>query len=265
LKVSEGNSQVLVTTHSPVFASGQRFENVRMFRRGEGGDVVHSAASLASVAAEVARISGAALLKPEGVRAKIHQALLWSLSDMFFGSKVIFVEGAEDVAFLSYFLHASDRLDALRAKGVNIVACASKSGMIQAVAIAECLKIPFFLVWDSDGQEDNATRRLKHERDNLALLNVFPVNNPIAFPADDVFTNDYVCWSEEIASRVKRDLGGDWNEINNRACDACGHAPNLGKNSVYISELIVAVLEANKTLDGLERAVTVVNAFAGIE
>jgi predicted ATPase len=264
VKVSEGNSQVLLTTHSPFFASGQRFENVRMFRRAAGGEIVHSSATLDKVAEKYANYSGQAKLKPAGVRAKIHQILLWSLSEMFFASKVVFVEGSEDVAFLNYYMHATDRLDDLRAKGVAVVACSSKSGMIHAAAIANSLCIPFFLMWDSDGQEANPHRREMHRKDNLALLKISGVQGVEPFPEKDTFSDSYVCWKEEIASRLKVDVGEGWAGISDAAHNACGHAPNLGKNSVYISELIAACLEEGVALDGLENTVLAIRKFSGI-
>lgn len=262
VKVSEGNSQVLVTTHSPLFASGQRFENVRMFRRGAAGEIIHSSATLDKVAEHFAAFTGAAKLKPEGVRAKIHQVLLWSLSEMFFASKVVFVEGAEDVAFLTFYMHATDRLDDFRAKGAAIVPCSSKSGMIQASAIAISLGIPFFLVWDSDGHETHETRRNKHQKDNASLLKICGIDDGEPFPHDDVFSERYVAWEDEIAHRVKIDVGDDWEVISGSAHNACGHAPNIGKNSVYISELIAACLEQGKDLQGLNHAVLSIRAFA---
>lgn len=263
MKVAQGNSQVLVTTHSPVFASGERFESVRMFRRDATGKVVHSHASLDEVGQKYAEFTGRPELRPEGVRAKVHQLLLWSLSEMFFASKVVFVEGYEDIAFLTNYMHATDRLDSIRAKGASIVACASKSGMVHAAAIATCLGIPFFLVWDSDGQEENENRRRKHESDNSALLKICGREAEPAFPPDDVFSDSYVCWKQEIASRVKIDVGNDWTEISETARASCGHAPDLGKNSVFISELIATCLERGKDLDGLNSAALKISEFVG--
>lgn len=262
LQISNGNSQIVVTTHNPIFAPGQQFESVRMFRRDGSGRATLSLATLEQVSQEVARIAGGVPVMPRGVRATIHQAMLWSLSDMFFLNRVIFVEGAEDVAFLSYYLQAIGRMDDLRAKGIGFVACAGKSGIIQAAAIAKCLEIPFFIMWDSDGHVTHPQRRTRQENDNLALLKIFSVENPEAFPSDDIFSNDYICWSEEIIQRVIKDLGSDWTKMNEQACNACGHAPDIKKNALYISELIIAVFETGKTLKGLEMACSRILKFS---
>src|SRR5690606_41644362 len=54
--------------------------------------------------------------------------------------------------------------------------------------------------------------------------------------------------------RSKIDVGNDWTEISETARASCGHAPDLGKNSVFISELIATCLERGKDLDGLNSA-----------
>lgn len=76
LRISEGNSQVLVTTHSPYFTSGQHFENVRMLRRSADKSVSQKNATFDAVAKIVADVTGKVQVKPEGMRAKVHQALL---------------------------------------------------------------------------------------------------------------------------------------------------------------------------------------------
>ena len=92
--LSQGNAQVIVSTHDPLFVSGQGFEDVRMVRKDAGQR--HSAVSHLSfdeIAQTVAAATGAPQARPEGTLAKIHQALQPSLNEMFFTRRLILVEG----------------------------------------------------------------------------------------------------------------------------------------------------------------------------
>lgn len=262
LKIASGNSQVLVTTHSPYYTSGQNFENVRMFRRGGDRSVVQTSATFDAVAEIVAGVTGKAQIRPAGVRAKVHQAMMWSLAEMFFVNKVVFVEGPEDIAYLSQYLHAVDKLDELRAKGVGIVPTSSKSGMVQAVAIAKCLQIPHFAVWDSDGHEQHVDRRAKHEADNIALRKLFGCADLTAFPDVDVFDTGFCTWRDEASARFEADCDAHWVEIKNAASEACGHTSGIGKHSLFISELLVAALERDVDLQGLRGVSEKITEFA---
>lgn len=181
---------------------------------------------------------------------------------MFFVSKVVLVEGPEDVAYLMHYLHASDQIDELRSLGVGVVPTSSKSGMIQAVAIARCLGIPCFAIWDSDGQETRDGPRKKHEADNVALQKLFGVAEIVAFPDSDVFEASFCSWREEASARFRADCGERWSSIHAAACDACGHAADLGKHALFISELLIAAMDEGVDLSGLATVADRVVSFA---
>ena len=141
--LSQGNAQVIVSTHAPLFVSGQGFEDVRMIRKDTGQR--HSAVSHMSfdeIAQAVAVATGAQPAKPEGTLAKIHQALQPSLNEMFFTRRLILVEGLEDVAYLWSYLHLLGKEDEFRRLGGHIVAANGKSELLQPLVIARHMRIP---------------------------------------------------------------------------------------------------------------------------
>ena len=83
-KLSRGNSQVIVSTHNPLFVSGEGFEDVRMVRKDAGSpcsSVSHM--SFSEIAQSVAAATGEQPVKPKGALAKVHQALQPALNEMF--------------------------------------------------------------------------------------------------------------------------------------------------------------------------------------
>ena len=144
--LSQGNAQVIVSTHDPLFVSGQGFEDVRMIRKDTGqrhSSVFHR--SFDKIAQAVAVATGAQPTKPEGTLAKIHQALQPSLNEMFFTHRLILVEGLEDVAYLWSYLHLLDKEEEFRRLGGHIVATYGKSELLQPLVIARHMRIPTYV------------------------------------------------------------------------------------------------------------------------
>ena len=55
----------------------------------------------------------------------------------------------------------------------------AKSYLIEPIVIAQALDIPVFVLFDADGNKMNPDQRVKHEKDNRALLKLLGGNNPI--------------------------------------------------------------------------------------
>ena len=136
----------------PYFVSGDQFENVRLVRKAAGHTTI-SAATVAQVAHELTQ---AGKLKPEhlghqGNLAKIHQVLQPNLNEIFFTSRLILVEGLEDVAYIATCLQLMNQWDEYRRLGCHMVPANGKSEMPRPLVIAQCLQVPVFAVFDADG------------------------------------------------------------------------------------------------------------------
>src|SRR6202162_466264 len=173
-KLSEDNSQIIVTTHSPYFVSGKNFEGVRMVRRGLDKRADIRQYSYAETATRFAHVVGEPLKKDSAILSKVHQALQPALNEMFFTQRLILVEGLEDRAYIHSWLVLSGLWEAYRRSGCHIVPTNGKSEMIRPAIIAQGLGIPVLAVVDADAnkiiKQENRTR---HHRDNVALLRLF--------------------------------------------------------------------------------------------
>lgn len=252
VKLADQNSQVIVSTHSPYFIAGKDFEHVRLFRRNAAFASSCSFATFGNVATRYATITNAEPLRPAGVRARIHQTLLFSAAEMFFATKLILVEGPEDLAYLTAHLGTTDGLDRLRAAGAAIVAAASKSKIIELLCIAAEMRIPTFPIWDCDGHVVRPEQRVLHEKDNLSLLRAMGRPEIGPFPAQNVVTENFAAWASEIGSAVKADLGDRFDEVNQLACTACGQAGDVKKHAIYIAELIASAHDQGLEIPSLK-------------
>ena len=247
--LSQGNAQVIVSTHAPLFVSGQGFEDVRMIRKDTGQR--HSAVSHMSfdeIAQAVAVATGAQPAKPEGTLAKIHQALQPSLNEMFFTRRLILVEGLEDVAYLWSYLHLLGKEDEFRRLGGHIVAANGKSELLQPLVIARHMRIPTYVIFDADADKpDKNGSQAKHEKDNRALLALLGKGGDDPLPLATYSGRGFTMWHSDIGAIVETDIGQDeWAAFRSEADKSYGHAGGLRKNSLHIGASLAFAWEAGK-------------------
>jgi predicted ATP-dependent endonuclease of OLD family len=254
-KLSRGNSQVIVCTHNPSFVSGEGFEDVRMVRKEPGNPCsTVSQMTFEEIAAEVAAATGEQPIKPAGALAKIHQVLQPGLNEMFFTRRLVLVEGLEDVAYILAYLNLLDRLDDYRRLGCHIVPANGKSELLQPLVIAKHMRIPAYLVFDSDADKpDKNGSRAKHEKDNRALLTLAgdPGGDPM--PAATVRGAGFMMWQSDIGAIVESEVGADdWAAYRAEADKRYGHAGGLRKNSLHIGASLAFAWEAGKRSPSLK-------------
>lgn len=264
MNLSQENSQVLVVTHSPYFITGEAFQQVRMVRKINGASVI-TGTTYDEVSRRIADAKGEPPLKLHGRLARIHQALQPELGEMFFASKVIFVEGLEDVAYITTYLHLLDLWDEYRRLGCHMIPTQGKSQMIQSIAIAKSLHIPTFAVFDADGdKEDRGGSREKHRKDNLAILGLYGVSRPQPFPSETLWGDNVVTWDSDIGRVVEKDIGEkDWKSFGERADLEYEHAGNLRKNVLHIASRLELAWKEGKKSSLLEELCRNIVAFGG--
>lgn len=255
-KLSSGNSQVIVCTHNPLFVSGEGFEDVRMIRKEQGDHCsIVTYMTFAQIAAAVAVATGKPPTKPAGALAKIHQALQPGLNEMFFTRRLVLVEGLEDVAYILAYLNLLDRSDDYRRLGCHIVPANGKSELLQPLVMARHMRIPTYLVFDSDANKpDRNGSRAKHERDNKALLALAgdPGGNPM--PAATVRGTGFTMWHSDIGAVIEAEVGAaDWAAYRAEADKCYGHAGDLRKNSLHVGASLAFAWNAGKRSMSLER------------
>lgn len=263
LKLSEQNSQVLVATHSPYFVSGEEFESVRMVRKSNGATSI-TKTTHEEVSRRIADAREETPIKASGQLAKIHQALQPGLSEMFFASRIVFVEGLEDTAYLTTYLYLLGLWDEYRRLGYHLIPTDGKSEILQPLAVARCLRIPAFVVFDSDGDKpDKGGSKEKHRKDNTAILRLCKVANSEPFPPDTFWGETVVMWPSDIGQMVEQEIGKeDWNKYQSEADTKYGHAGNLRKNMLHIASSLHVAWGAGKKSPSLQKLCNKIMGFA---
>jgi len=266
-KLAKGNSQIVVSTHSPHFISGEYFECVRVVRK----DIATRCTGVRrltynQIAAKCAEITNEPLRQRSALLVKVHQSLQPVLNEMFFTSHLILVEGLEDIAYLHSWLVLTERWDAFRRTGCHIVPTNGKSEMLRPAIIAHGFEIPVFVIFDGDRNVTRDDWRKAHARDNVALLRLFDENATEPFPNSAVWGDKVVMWPENIGSSVQSDLVASLGEaefraIKNAACSEFDNEGKLNKTTLYIGQLLTLAKEKGAACPSLDRLVDSVLAF----
>lgn len=170
-RLAERNSQVIVSTHSPHLISGERLTDVRLVRK----DARTKSATVSHVTLEewnqtVARVKPNKVPPQSLTTLRIRQSLLPSLNEIFFTRIVVLVESQEDIAYIATYLSLLDFWSRFKQLGCHMIPVEGKSRMLHPLAVAHHLRIPAFVIFDSDAHESSDSKRAKHEEDNAAIL-----------------------------------------------------------------------------------------------
>lgn len=263
VQLAQGNNQVLVTTHSPLFVSGDGFENVRLVRtpaRNTGSLI--SSLTFDTLCARIRTALGDdPSRKLEGLIAKIHQALRPHIAEMFFTRTAILVEGLEDASYITTALHLSGQWAEFRRLGCHIIPVNGKDKLIQPLAIAKELGIPVFVAFDADDDTTRQDHRIKHERDNKALIALLG-STAAPFPTADVLGNDHAIWQTNLTKAVEADFGAECAGYKNAARVHYAQEGGLEKHDLFIADWLSAAHADGKTSNTLAALCTAILKYA---
>lgn len=257
--LSNQNSQVIASTHSPYFVNGQRFNQVRLVRKdkSERHSVVRSC-SITHLSDEYKRVTGDDRPNESTILARLHQVMQPHLSEMFFCPKLVLVEGPEDAAYIHAWMTLTERSIDMRKGGVHIVPVNGKSELLKPIIIAKKMEIPTFVIFDCDGDkegknaDDTARIRREHERDNKALFELVGCNSDEPFPSQVCRGEWYTAWPNDIGSSIQNDAAEHWSNAKNAAANRFRGSGRFTKNALYIAAALEYLFDKKVKLPTLD-------------
>ena len=162
LDLAQGNipgvaerTQVVYTTHSPLFVGLDRFDQIRVLRKSAGEQgmpkaTVVSQVALEKVADDLWDLWGRVGDKftADTLRPRMQSVMTPWMNEGFFADAVVLVEGEGDQAAILAVAGALGH--DLSSMGVAVVPCRGKSCMDRPALVFTSLDIPCYLVWDND-------------------------------------------------------------------------------------------------------------------
>ena len=258
------DTQVIATTHSPYFVSSKGYENVRLVTADSvAGESNVRQFTYLQLAADLATALGDAPQQPSELMASVQQIMQPSQTELFFCKVPVLVEGPEDIAFLSAYMHANGLWSEFRRLGCHFIPCMGKTNMSRPLAIANGIGMKPFVVFDGDCDKASNKENDEHKRDNGCLLKL--LGSPAA-PIQDanLFATNFVMWKSRILDEMRGQVGeAVWDRKEQEARDKYKLQSGVQrKNPVLVSATTELLIQANADVSLLERAVSSLLEFA---
>ncbi|CAN7151708.1 ATP-dependent nuclease [Rhizobium sp. LjRoot254] len=256
----QGHTQVIFGSHSPIFISMGKADEIRLTRRSPCADselkqCTLQALDLGIVAQKLEHGWG----KPTGtftaetLMPRLH-ILGAELAEGFFANGVILVEGRSDKAALT----ATARMlgVSFEAAGIAILSAEGKANLDRPYVIFRELGIPIFMLWDCDQQLAEAKRT---PATDLALSRlVKPDDQFEAAPTHDLISDCYAHFEKTLEHKLKDDLTPEVHaECLAAACEPFGVHPNNDTQKIpeVVYQTILRAKEHGRESDMLKNLV----------
>jgi putative ATP-dependent endonuclease of OLD family len=201
-------TQILYSTHSPIFIGLDRFDQVRVLRKvtQEIDKPKFSSISETNLNAVAARLwlssnSEGPQYTGETLVPRLQTIMTPWMNEGFFADLVVLVEGEDDLAAIRGTALARDvSLDKL---DIAVIPCLGKNNIDRPALIFTMLDIPTYIVWDSD---KNKGPKDAHPETNRRLLRLLGETEE-EFPGK--VAKKFACFENNLESTLQLELGHD--------------------------------------------------------
>ncbi len=255
----DGPTQIIFGSHSPMFVSLDKADEIRLVRRRDcdGSEFKQCELRSLDLGAIAGQLAAAWQKNPDTYTAttltpRLH-ILGTELAEGFFANGVVLVEGRSDKAML----YASAKLlgRSFEEAGIAVLSAEGKGNLDKPYAIFCALGIPTYILWDCDrGQKETAA--------NLALLRlVRPEEDLNQAEPSTLITSHYAHFEDTLEALLKLELTPQCHgECLAAACEPFGLTPN-GDNQKLPEVMYQTLLIARQhgatcqTLENLVKAI----------
>lgn len=213
-ELASQESQIIITTHSPYFVSSKGFEQLRITRKDKNGnESIFHHTKLKEVSDMLSQALSEKPVFPSVMQAKIDQIMQPSLNELYFCKYAVLVEGLEDVAYISSHLVLTEQFGKFRKLGCHFVVCDGKTNISRPLAIAKCLGIPVYPIFDSDGDKSGKDEIKKNTRDNSCIIKLVCNDNFDLLSKENVINDNFTMLGGNLGGQIKAEYGDKiWND-----------------------------------------------------
>ncbi|MNJ43242.1 hypothetical protein D3C77_382400 [compost metagenome] len=240
---AQGHTQIIFGSHSPMFISMGKADEIRLTRRSHCDDSEFKQCTLQGLdLGMVAQKLERGWSKPAGsfsaqtLTPRLH-ILGAEMAEGFFATGVVLVEGRSDKAALT----ATARMLGVNfeAAGIAILSAEGKANLDRPYVIFRELGIPTFILWDCDQQLPEAKRTAATD---LALSKLAkPGDQFDAAPTGDLISDCYAHFEKTLEHKLKDDLTPEVHmACLAAACEPFGVHPN--SDTQKIPEIVYQTL-----------------------
>lgn len=251
--VSE-QTQVIYSTHSPLFVDIERFNYVRVLGKKPSKNAKPKQTKvLRTTLDKIAKIIEQADGKPDGTYTgktlgpRLKTLMTPWMNEGFFADVVILVEGEEDRAAILGI--ASTLGYDMESLGISVIPCMGKNSLDRPTAIFRELGIPVYAIWDSDEGVDS------NPEENHRLLRLF-FHEIEDWP--EKVTKNFACFKKNLLCKLQDELGKDFFDSALKSCRTkyfIARNDQALKNPIIIQEILTKAKTESRKSVTLEQVV----------
>jgi len=248
-------TQVIYSTHSPLFVGVDRFHQVRLLRKEARDSGRPQATSVRSTSLDhVAHVIELADDKPKGsysgktLEPRLQTLMTPWMNEGFFADLVVLVEGEEDRAAITAYARVAGY--EFEREGISVIPCMGKNNIDKPYVIFTSLGIPVYAVWDGDSGDKEA-----RPEENHRLMRLFGLP-PEDWP--EFVRANCACFRTTLGETFCREIGADCYDSLLEECKAAfdlGKRRDAEKNPFVVYEIIQKARSASRTSPTLESVV----------
>lgn len=236
IKGVAGRTQVIYSTHSPLFVGVERFEQVRVLRKElveEGKPkqtrVRHTTLDQVAKCIEAAQATCEKEYSGDTLRPRLTTLMTPWMNEGFFADVVVLVEGEGDRAAVLGVAHAM-QLD-FESVGISVIPCMGKTKIDRPYVIFRSLGIPAYVLWDTDYGGENP--KSDTNRQLLRLLGEEEEDWP-----ERVELN-YTCFKTNLDKQLAEDIG---HELYGTLLNECMSEFDLQKDQAVKCSQVISII-----------------------
>lgn len=256
-----GQTQVIYSTHSPLFVDIDRFNQVRRLSKitvdnGKPRQTQVYTTSLDIVAQELETADGKSkgTFTGETLRPRLSSIMNPQVNEGFFADIVVLVEGEEDKA--AVLCTAEDLGYNFEDAGISVIPCGGKANLDRPTIIFRQLGIPVYAVWDSDKGDSNPQTSTNHR-----LLRLFGATVE-DYPAK--VESKFACFGGKLEETLREELGEDcFKETQRTYQEKYGHKKS--KNPFLLGTVLKELCGQGRKSATLEKIICNISHLAGLD
>jgi len=258
MKLAEGKTpgvaektQILYSTHAPLFVGIDRINQIRLLRKMPNEDKPKITKIISTntdkVAEEIWKAEGEPGPKYTGetMLPRLQTIMTPWMSEGFFADVAVLVEGEDDRAAI-LGVAKSKGID-LESNGFAVIPCGGKTCLDRPATIFRQLGIPVYLIWDDDKGESDAK-----PGDNHRLLRL--MEHPVEDWPNKIH-DDFSCFEEKLEKTLCSEIGDEKFNSFLTECQTCyciAKKKHAIKNPMVISDIILKAQKEGKNSPTLE-------------
>ncbi|WP_439128489.1 ATP-dependent nuclease [Polaribacter sp.] len=250
-EISEGNDQVIYTTHDSLFISVDNFDQIRLFRKSteENPKTVSHELSVQQIINHYQNIYGIEI-NDLSIRHRFHHLIDETKNEGFFAKKIILIEGeTEKYSLPNYFKAKGFDIDTNR---VSLINAGSVDTISYLLLLFNEFRIPCYVIFDGDKPDNpveeltgdyrkNAIKKSKRNKEILQMLGHETTEDLFFFPPTSINSN-YSIWEQDFEEEFHKKIE-NYDDIKAEAKDLYS-SDSKPLTARYFSEKICRTPEA---------------------